>query len=359
MRYDSLRGEFVLWYTGMRYDFTPPSGAAPFTNRTRYKLAWQSKRVGVATASSPHGPWRRSDAPVLHPRPGECSGAEPGAITSVHTGSGGVSSCWDGSIVSNPSPLLRADGSVLLVYKSKTPSGIFHLGLAGAPAPRGPYSRLLGGTPLLLRGASAAGARGRRLQGSGGARGGSTVPSSGGGIEWLQRIYDGSLGHTLHQRRGGRARRAVTRHGRAHDGTAPIVAEDPFLWECGGIFFLMLKCMAPIPALGVKAGMLLLLQSGNLAVWTATAQVRPEAHRKCAPSFCYSYHPPIKVPLGVFQPVPVWNAQCISFGPRSGAAYMMRFAEGCLCSFGICNRSASLGAWFQNPNFLLRPLLCR
>ncbi len=132
-------GEFVLFYIGMTYDSAPPSGG-PFTNRTLYEAAWNTKRVGVATAATPYGPWRRLDAPVLSPRPGE----------------------WDGAITSNPTAAFLPDGATLLVYKSialgypqrstARPKPFFHLGaaLAAPGSVRGPYRRLNGGAAPLL-----------------------------------------------------------------------------------------------------------------------------------------------------------------------------------------------------------------
>ena len=128
IHWHARRKEYVLFYTGTNYDFTAPAGR-PLTNRTQYELAWNSKRIGVATSKSPNGPWRRSHSPILTPRKGH----------------------WDGGITSNPSAVIYPDGSVLLVYKSiikaypdrntMKPKPVFHLGGAVARDVLGPYRR--------------------------------------------------------------------------------------------------------------------------------------------------------------------------------------------------------------------------
>ncbi len=75
--------------------------------------------IGLATAPSPCGPWRRLSEPILRPQPGK----------------------WDGSIVTNPAPCIRSDGRVLLYYRSNTPDGL-RIGVAGAKTFQGPYFRL-------------------------------------------------------------------------------------------------------------------------------------------------------------------------------------------------------------------------
>lgn len=106
--------------------------------RSLYETAWNSKRVGVATAATPDGPWRRRDTPVLSPRPGR----------------------WDAAITSNPAAAFLADGSTVLLYKSlgigypqrntARPRPLFKLGAArsSTSSARGPYRRMHRGTPL-------------------------------------------------------------------------------------------------------------------------------------------------------------------------------------------------------------------
>jgi len=125
---------FYLFYTGTTYSRPRPTG--PISPRTDavYKEAWENKRIGVAMAEDPRGPWRRLDEPVITPRPGH----------------------WDSIITSNAAPVIHADGSVTLIYKScemphpgpDTPPGGKQLwedltiGVARAPRPEGPYERI-------------------------------------------------------------------------------------------------------------------------------------------------------------------------------------------------------------------------
>ena len=122
--------EYALFYIGTTlHDVSPPDDVA-FTNRTLYELAWNSKRVGVATSKSLDGPWHRLEAPILSPRAGQ----------------------WDGGITSNPAALIYPDGKVLLIYKSIIagyparnaikPAPVFHLGAATATSVLGPYTRV-------------------------------------------------------------------------------------------------------------------------------------------------------------------------------------------------------------------------
>jgi predicted GH43/DUF377 family glycosyl hydrolase len=87
-------GKYILFYTGSTYDFERPSEIKP--SREMYEKSWNNKRIGIAIADSPTGPWKRMDKPVIEPREG----------------------MWDGAITSNPAPVVHKDGSVLLIYKS-------------------------------------------------------------------------------------------------------------------------------------------------------------------------------------------------------------------------------------------------
>ncbi len=139
VHWDPSRQQYVLFYIGTTFGFEPPRDA-PFTNRSQYEAAWNSKRVGVAVATSLDGPWQRSSEPLLHPRPGE----------------------WDGGIISNPSAVIFQDGTVLLFYKSikvgypersiASPNPVFHLGAARAPTVFGPYTRVGDGPALVIDG---------------------------------------------------------------------------------------------------------------------------------------------------------------------------------------------------------------
>ncbi|WP_299668743.1 glycoside hydrolase family protein [uncultured Polaribacter sp.] len=87
-------GKYILYYTGSTYTFNQPIDTIP--SRDFYEKAWNNKRVGIAVADAPTGPWKRMDKPIIQPRKG----------------------MWDGAIISNPAPVIHEDGSVLMVYKS-------------------------------------------------------------------------------------------------------------------------------------------------------------------------------------------------------------------------------------------------
>ena len=77
-------GKYVLFYIGSTYDFERPTERI---SQEVYGQIWNRKRIGVAVADSPFGPWRRPDAPILQPRPGK----------------------WDGAIISNPAAVIHED----------------------------------------------------------------------------------------------------------------------------------------------------------------------------------------------------------------------------------------------------------
>ena len=87
-------GKYILFYTGATYNFKQPIDTIP--SRKFYETAWNNKRIGIAVADSPTGPWKRMDQAIMEPR--------------KHR--------WDGAIISNPAPVVHKDGSVLLIYKS-------------------------------------------------------------------------------------------------------------------------------------------------------------------------------------------------------------------------------------------------
>lgn len=111
---------YLLYYTGTTYDFPSPTPDTPVTDDQRYESNG-NQRIGLATAPSVKGPWKRQDKPIIEPRPGE----------------------WDGFITTNPAPCVRDDGSILLIYKSKENFGTtLKLGVAFAEHYSGPYKRL-------------------------------------------------------------------------------------------------------------------------------------------------------------------------------------------------------------------------
>jgi len=114
---------YLLYYTGTTYDHPLPTPDHPIAEdkplgHTQARL---NQRIGLATAKSIFGPWKRRDHPILPPEPGR----------------------WDGQMNCNPAPCVLEDGSVLLVYKAiGKPDDLLRLGVAKAPHFDGPYERL-------------------------------------------------------------------------------------------------------------------------------------------------------------------------------------------------------------------------
>jgi hypothetical protein len=127
-------GKYILFYVGTTYDFERPTTQV---TPEEYGTAWNRKRIGVAVADSPQGPWQRQDQPILEPRPGK----------------------WDGAITSNPAPIIHDDGSVLLIYKSapvpypeRRKIRDLDFGVAVAPHFLGPYRRVNAGQKIEFKG---------------------------------------------------------------------------------------------------------------------------------------------------------------------------------------------------------------
>ena len=128
-------GKYILFYIGTTYDFEMPEEKV---SRDIYEKVWNGKRIGVAVADSPFGPWTRMDEPIMQPRPGK----------------------WDGAIISNPAPVVHEDGSVLLIYKSapvpypeRNQNRALNFGVAVAPHYLGPYTRMNDGQKIEIEGA--------------------------------------------------------------------------------------------------------------------------------------------------------------------------------------------------------------
>lgn len=83
---------YYLFYIGVTFDFERQQ----VSNKNEYGIAWDNKRIGVATAKHPEGPWTRYDKPLIEPRAGH----------------------WDLVNTSNPAPVIHEDGSVTMFYKS-------------------------------------------------------------------------------------------------------------------------------------------------------------------------------------------------------------------------------------------------
>jgi alpha-L-fucosidase len=114
-------GKFHIFYTGTTYRGPMPTPENQIKEDSAKKLeAHRGERIGMASADSPYGPWTRRDQPLLDVRPNS----------------------WEQYLLSNPAPLLLADGSVLLYYKGVAGLRTNAIGVASATNIAGPYERL-------------------------------------------------------------------------------------------------------------------------------------------------------------------------------------------------------------------------
>lgn len=90
------KGKYLLFYVGTSFAFPIPEEAIEGPD-PRTMVARSNKRVGVAISDTIDGKFERMDQSILPTRP----------------------HCFDSHLTSNPSPLVDADGSVLVMYKSR------------------------------------------------------------------------------------------------------------------------------------------------------------------------------------------------------------------------------------------------
>ncbi len=124
-----IGGKFYLYYMGNTGNGVVVMGDLNWTHRN-------NQRIGVAVADSPDGPWTRFDEPLIDVSP------DPDAP--------------DALLTSNPSVAVRADGTVLMVYKAvaqKAPppfgGPVVHL-TATSDSPTGPFTKQL--KPIFVKG---------------------------------------------------------------------------------------------------------------------------------------------------------------------------------------------------------------
>ncbi|WP_117882467.1 glycoside hydrolase family protein [Aureibaculum luteum] len=118
---------YILYYMGSTHPFedVTADNINAFTLSSKWCIAarW-GKRIGIATSKSPYGPWKRSDAPILDVKPNS----------------------YYSFLTSNPSPLIKKDGSVILLFKGRgyKKDGITHgdmsIGVATASSFDGEYT---------------------------------------------------------------------------------------------------------------------------------------------------------------------------------------------------------------------------
>ena len=111
---------YLLYYTGTTYKGARPSATNPVGETDALKLeAHQGERIGLATAKSPYGPWKRLDKPILDVVPNS----------------------WEQYLVSNAAPVVMKDGRVMLYYKGVEKLRVNAIGLAIAACPTCEYKR--------------------------------------------------------------------------------------------------------------------------------------------------------------------------------------------------------------------------
>ena len=94
-------------------------------------VARSNKRIGLAVADSPYGPWKRLDEPILKTKP----------------------TTFFSFLTSNPSPVVQEDGSIMMIFKGRKhlEDGKYSnmaLGIAYAPTIEGPYRILNNEQPI-------------------------------------------------------------------------------------------------------------------------------------------------------------------------------------------------------------------
>ena len=125
-----IDSKYVLYYTGMTYPFEEPEDKSLITHDSPIAIASRaSKRIGIAVSDSVKGPWKRFDKPILDVRP----------------------EGFDSFLVSNPAPCVNDDGSVIMIYKSRSYNdmpyadgmyGSMQLGICRSASYDGEYIRL-------------------------------------------------------------------------------------------------------------------------------------------------------------------------------------------------------------------------
>ncbi len=92
---------YLLYYMGSTHPFETltEETADELTLSSKWCIAGRwGKRIGLATSKSPNGPWKRLDTPVLDVKPNS----------------------FYSFLTSNPSPLIKEDGSVVLLFKGRS-----------------------------------------------------------------------------------------------------------------------------------------------------------------------------------------------------------------------------------------------
>lgn len=124
-------GKYYLIYMGSTHPFADPTYKQLTLDSPWCIVGRSNKRIGMAVADSPYGPWKRMDEPILK--------------TKVNT--------FYSFLTSNPSPIIQEDGSVMMIFKGRSYKGNdgnseMSLGMAYAPSIEGPYQVLNNDQPI-------------------------------------------------------------------------------------------------------------------------------------------------------------------------------------------------------------------
>ena len=125
------QNKYYLIYMGSTHPFANPTYDQLTLDSPWCTVGRSNKRIGLAIAASPYGPWKRFDEPILKTKP----------------------NTFYSFLVSNPSPIIQEDGSVMMIFKGRTYVGDdkfsdMALGMAYAPSIEGPYTVLNNGQPI-------------------------------------------------------------------------------------------------------------------------------------------------------------------------------------------------------------------
>lgn len=123
--------KYYLIYMGSTHPFVDPTYDQLTLNSPWCTVARSNKRIGLAVADSPYGPWKRLDEPILETKP----------------------NTFFSFLTSNPSPVVQEDGSVMMIFKGRRhlKDGKYSnmaLGIAYAPTIEGPYRVLNNEQPI-------------------------------------------------------------------------------------------------------------------------------------------------------------------------------------------------------------------
>lgn len=125
------QNKYYLIYMGSTHPFANPTYEQLTLDSPWCIIGRSNKRIGLAVADSPYGPWKRFDEPILKTKP----------------------NTFYSFLTSNPSPIIQEDGSIMMIFKGRTYIGDnkfsdMALGMAYAPSIEGPYKVLNNDQPI-------------------------------------------------------------------------------------------------------------------------------------------------------------------------------------------------------------------